>query len=230
MSFYKIYNVLKIFTCKRLPGPINHSICATVLKPWQMKGQSFSDSFDHHICSLISTCRAFLQYDQLSKLSESNVRWNESKTKYRCETSEGNAKDLKLCFNIRSVSCYRLVWQVGSDCWARLILQLRFNLSSEEGENVMWQALVTRKWAELFILQRPSWRTQERSSCNLKLQIQTLSAPGCFELTENNCVKTIDIRGKPLNCYILSVVFGVDLYSIDFYGDSLIGLHVWQTW
>lgn len=136
MSFYKIY-VLKIFTCKRLPGSINHFICATVLKPWQMKGQSFSDSFDDHICCLISTCRAFLQSDQLSKLSESNVRRNESKTKYRCEITEGNAKDLKLCFNIRSVSRYRLVWQVGSDCWARLILQLRFNLSSEEGENVM---------------------------------------------------------------------------------------------
>lgn len=63
----------------------------------------------------------------------------------------------------------QISWQVGSDCWARLMLELRLSLSSEEGGKVMWQALVTRKWAELFIFQRPSWCTQERSSCNLKL-------------------------------------------------------------
>lgn len=62
----------------------------------------------------------------------------------------------------------QVAWQVVSDCWALLMLQLRLNLSSEGGK-VMCQALVTRKWAELFIPQPPSWCTQERSSCNLKL-------------------------------------------------------------
>lgn len=43
-------------------------------------GVKVSQIVYHHTCCLTAACRAFLQYDQLSKLSKNNVGWNENNT------------------------------------------------------------------------------------------------------------------------------------------------------